>query len=105
MSRGSCYEAKLGHGGCQPDWLYELKGRSGKQTAELWPDVHITGALSAPLDLLTLLLLEALNCIVMYSFSPIFFFNLFFPFYTALNALRELGFNEYIPEGIVSKDN
>lgn len=65
MSSSSCYEAKLGHGGCQPDWLYELKGRSGRPTAELWPDVQITGAPAAALDPRTLLLLEALNHIVL----------------------------------------
>lgn len=74
MSSGSCYEAKLGHGGCQPDWLYELKGRSGRQTAELWPDVQITDAPPAPLDPLTLLLLEAFHYTVMYLLPSSIFF-------------------------------
>lgn len=110
MSRGSCYEAKLGHGGCQPDWLYELKGRSGRQTVELWPDVQITGTPSAPLDFLTLLLLEALNHIVMYSLSPTFrfFFLLSMCFLFCRYQRWTLGefrnFDEHIPEGIVYKD-
>lgn len=36
---------------CQPDWVYELKGRSGRQKAKLDPDVQIPDARSAPLGL------------------------------------------------------
>ena len=35
----------------QPDWVYELKSRSGRQTATLGPDVQIPDTHSAPLGL------------------------------------------------------
>lgn len=47
----SCYEAKLSHDDCQPDWVYELKSRSGRQKAKLSPDVQITDTHSTRLDL------------------------------------------------------
>lgn len=47
----SCYEAKLSDDDCQPDWVYELKSRSGRQTAKLSPDVQIPDTHSAPLGL------------------------------------------------------
>lgn len=43
---------------CQPDWAYELKSWSERQTAKLDPDVQIPGTLSALLGLQKALVLK-----------------------------------------------